>query len=281
MTRNRIRWSDNDHYFGPFTYARAQDRYRPLALVLGSGDGDDYPGCRLRLSGFGHTLILALPAVIKPWRREVVAQSWDAATTARMGRNWYWDTHEREYGFSYSDGFLQVFLGRQTHDSDTTQSWSKHLPWTQWRHVRRSLYGLQGEHFWTEPKRAKGQPWDYDAIHAAEESCPSRSFIFTDFDGEQLTARTRIEEREWRFGEGWFKWLSIFRRPMVRRSLDIQFSGETGKRKGSWKGGTIGHSINMLPGELHDDAFIRHCVKEGLTYLGPLPMLADLAVPVT
>ncbi|ACL57600.1 hypothetical protein [Methylobacterium nodulans] len=269
----RIRWSDNDRYFGPFTYARAERGYRPLAIVLGSGDDDDYPGCRLRVSGFGHTLILALPAIIKPWRRKVYAQTWDAATIERLGRDWYWDSHERQYGVSVSDGFLQVFLGAQTHDSTTTQSWSCFLPWTQWRHARSSFYGLEGEHFWTEPPRRGnllGAGGWWAARHAAEEACPSRTFAFTDFDGEALTARTRIEEREWHFGTGWFKWLSLFRRPKIRRSLDIRFSGETGQRKGSWKGGTIGHSIDMLPGELHEAAFRRYCTENNMSFGGAL-----------
>lgn len=269
--RIRARWSDNDRYLGPFIYARDDRGYRPLAIVLGSGDDDDSPGCRLRFSGFGHTLILVLPPIVKPWRQKIIAKGWDAATVERIGRNWYWDTYEREYGFSYSEGFLQVFLGRQTHDSNTEQSWSKFLPWTQWRHVRHSLYGLQGEHYWTAPRREKGKLRDFDATHTARESCPSRTFAFADFDGERLTARTIIEEREWQFGEGWFKWLSIFRRPMVKRSLDITFSGETGGRKGSWKGDTIGHGIDMLPGELHEAAFRRYCTEHEMTFVGCIP----------
>jgi hypothetical protein len=266
-----MRWSDNDHYLGPLTYARNK-RYRPLALVLSSGDGDDYPGCGLRLSGFGHTLIVALPPIIRPWRRKVIAQGWDAATVERLGRDWYWDSHERAYGFSYSEGFLQVFLGRQTHDSSTTQDWCKHLPWTQWRHVRRSLYGLEGEHFWTEPQGANtlgSNRWE--EVRKAEEACPSRTFPFEDFDRERLTARTQIEEREWHFGVGWFKWLSLFRKPKISRSLNIEFSGETGKRKGSWKGGTIGHSIEMLPGELHEAAFRRYCAQHEMRFGEPPP----------
>lgn len=263
---SRARWSDNDRYLGPFTYARDNRGYRPLAVVLGAAgdedEGDDYSRCTLRVSGFGHTLIAALPPVIKPWREKVVAKSWDAATVARLGRDWYWNVHRREYGFSCSDGFLQVFLGRQTHGSTTTQDWSKFLPWTQWRHVRRSLYGLDGEHVWTEQR-----PRDWKATHAAVEACPSRTFAFADFDGENLTACTKIEEREWRFGEGWFKWLSLFRRARIKRSLDIEFSGETGKRKGSWKGGTIGHSIDMLPGELHEAAFRRYCTEQGMKFI--------------
>src|SRR5690606_33228759 len=95
-------------------------------------------------------------------------------------------------------------------------------------------------------------------------------FTFRDFDGEELTATTRIEEREWRFGVGWFKWLSLFRRPKVSRDLEITFSGETGKRKGSWKGGTIGDSIKMLPGELHEPAFRRYCAANGMTFVGAI-----------
>ena len=108
----------------------------------------------------------------------------------------------------------------------------------------------------------------FDRNRAAEESCPSLSFEFDDFDAERIVAKTRIDEREWRFGEGWFKWLSLFRRPKVIRSLDIRFSSETGRRKGSWKGGTIGHSIDMLPGELHEAAFRRYCAEHNMTFVG-------------
>jgi hypothetical protein len=268
---NAIRWSNNDRYFGPFTYA--PNDYWRLALVLGSGDDDDYPGCRLRVSIGRRTFIAALPQIIKPWRKKVYPGSaWDAATVARLGRNWYYDTHEREYGFSYSEGFLQVFLGRQTNDSSTTQSWSKFLPWTQWRHVRHSLYDLNGDLFYTLPQHRRGKTprpvWHnrYEAESAIKDACPSATFSFKDYDGEELTATTRIEEREWKFGEGWFKWLSLFRANKVRRSLDIRFSGETGKRKGSWKGGTIGTGIDMLPGELHEAAFRRYCAENNMTF---------------
>lgn len=267
----RRRWSDHDHYLGPFTYAHEKrDRYRPLAIVLGSGD-DEYPGCDLRLSGFGHTLILALPKVLKPWRKKVVAKTWDAATIERLGRDWYWDTHEREYGFTYSEGYLSVMLGRQTDDSSTEQRWGKFLPWTQWRHFRKSFYGINGQHVATLPNTGKsyvGDPGRWERERAIEDATPTISFSFDDFDGERLLATTMIEEWEWKFGTGWFKWLSLFRAPKIRRSLDLRFSGETGQRKGSWKGGTIGHSIDMLPGELHEAAFRRYCIKQKMTFIG-------------
>jgi hypothetical protein len=269
---HRIRWSDDDHHFGPFLYAK--DKYRNFACVLGSGDDEDYPGCRLRVSVFGHTVILVLPPIIKPFKRKIYPESWDEATVARLGRNWYFDCHEREFGFSYSTdsagvgggGFLRVFLGPQTMDSSTTKSWSYFTPWNNWTHVRHTYYDLAGNPFWDEPQN---QPWAklgteewrsrYDAEKAVVDSCPTKTFSFTDFDGEQLTAKTRIEEREWRLGTGWFKWLGKFKKPIIHRSLDLDFSGEVGRRKGSWKGGTTGHSIEMLPGELHEAAFRRYC----------------------
>lgn len=134
-------------------------------------------------------------------------------------------------------------------------------PWKEWCHVRHSFYDMDGDLFcnvsanWKEREQQKT-------------ACPVLRFRFADFDGEEIVASTRIEEREWRLGTGWCKWLSLIRKPRINRSLDMSFSSEVGERKGSWKGGTIGHSIQMLPGELHEAAFRRYCRQEGLEYIG-------------
>lgn len=267
MPTKHIRWGDSDKYFGPITYAR-DNRYKFFGIILGSGD-DDYKGCRIRFSGFGHTLIIGLPPIIKPWRKKVIATSWDEATVKRMGRNWYWDAHEREYGFSCFNGHMSLHLGRQTHDSQTEQRWGCFLPWTQWRHVRHSFYGINGEHFWDEPQPYTRLGTPEDKLNEEKiAACPTMSFNFSDYDGEKLTAKTRIEERQWLFGTGYFKWLTIFSRPKISRSLDVRFSGETGKRKGSWKGGTLGHGIDMLSGELHEAAFKRYCTEHEMIFEG-------------
>lgn len=265
------RWGDNDRYFGPLTYARDSKGYRPLAIILASGC-DEYPSVSFRVSGFGHTVILVLPQwVLRPYRKKVYPGSWDAATIKRLGRDWYWNIDRREYGFSLVDGHLNVSLGRQTMDSSTEKRWGCFLPWTQWRHVRHSFYGLDGEHVATLPDTGRnylGDPGRWERERAIADSVPAVSFEFDDFDGEHITATTKIEEREWRFGTGWFKWLSLFRKPKVSRYLDLRFSAEVGKRKGSWKGGTVGHSIEMQSGELHEVAFRRYCANNGLKFVG-------------
>lgn len=243
MDKIRRRWGDNDKNWGPFTYARDDKSWRPFAIVLGSGGEENY-GCRIRFSAFGHTLIISLPPIIEPHRVKVFP-NWDAETVARLGRDYYYDETEREYGFSLSDGFLMVFYGRQSHDSSTEQCWSCHLPWTQWRFVRHSLYDFKGRIVWTEPPYKKGRS-DEERHKLWEEEMeqkrrvPKRKFKLIDFDGEEIIATVYVEEREWRFGEGWFRWLGWFRKPKIVRSLSIEFDRETGPRKGSWKGGTIG-----------------------------------------
>lgn len=260
-----MRLTDNDRQFGPITYARCSPTWRPLRLVYSSGAEEDNAGQnKLTAYAFGWVACLRLPRLLDDYRVRHVASSWDAATVARIGRNWYEERFPREYGFSLSDGFLQVFLGAQTHDSTTTQSWSKHLPWTQWRFHRFSLYDANGVEFWTQiERRGNGYKFrDFDAQREAQERCDKAKFLIDDFDGERITATTHIEEREWKFGDGWFKWLSMFRKPMVHRSLSIEFNKESGPEKGSWKGGLCGTGIEMLPGELHEAAFRRYCEQD-------------------
>lgn len=264
-----LRWTgDRDRYFGPFTYAHESDRaHATWEILLGSGDGEEYPGAFLRVRAFRRTLILALPAwVLRPHRTKVIPD-WDEATVARLGRNYYWAYDEREFGMSYSDGFLQVFFGRNGINSPAEKRWSKFIPWKQFRQVRHSLYDRQGNHF-ADLDLSPGFLKTYDKRRALQKSCPSVVFNFLDYDGEAIEVTTRIEEREWHRGEGWFKWVSWFSRPKVSRFLDLHFSKETGRRKGSWKGGTIGHSIEMLPGELHASAFRRYCDEHDMKFMG-------------
>ncbi len=77
-----------------------------------------------------------------------------------------------------------------------------------------------------------------------------------------IVATCVIEEREWHRGAGWFKWLKWFYPRKIRRSLDLKFSAEVGPEKGSWKGGTIDHGIEMQKGETPRQAFERYCSKE-------------------
>jgi len=265
---DKRRYSGNDRHFGPFTYSRHSDQgWRPLGLMLDSGgdtESSGNKGCNLKLHGFGRTLIIELPRLLPDYRIKHMAESWDAATVARMGRNFYFEVFPREYGFTVSDAAMHVHYGPQTHDSITTRSKVFFLPWMNWRFIRESWYGPTGQHIetlWeTGNREVRSAQWDWR--REFEASLAKVRFQIRDYDGELITASTHIEEREWRFGTGLFKWLSLFRPARIRRSLSIEFAKEVGTQKGSWKGGLIGTGIHMLPGELHEAAFRRYCEQE-------------------
>jgi len=271
--KNR-RWSDNDRHLWPFTLSTGD--HKGLGFVLHSGAYHGSPGtCHIRLHLWRITLICELPPVVPDYRIRHTATTWDAATIARLGRDWYDEVFPREYGAYLADGNLHTYYGPQTHDSVTTKRKVFFLPWRNWRHVRHSLYDTQGNHFCTEHDE-DGNSWV--AMSAVKDVCPKARFEFEDFDGQRIVATTNIEEREWRFGTGLFRWLSLFRRPRVSRNLSLEFSSEVGPEKGSWKGGTVGHSIEMLPGELCEAAFRRYCEKDHrskyrtfrIRYVGPV-----------
>jgi hypothetical protein len=252
------RLTDNDRNFGPFTLGRWN---KTFMAYIASGD-DDERETRVLLVVFGWALRVRVFNWLCPrWRERWVECDWDAETVKRLGRTGYWAMHERRFGVSLSDmgngyDFLQVFYGPQTNDSSTTKSWAKHFPWKQWDHVRHSLYAPDGQHFYTDPKGG-----DFWVFFRKKDECPKAHFGFEDDDGELIVATCTIEEREWHKGTGWFKWLRWFSTPKIVRSLDLQFSAEVGPEKGSWKGGTIGHGIDMLPGESPEKAFIHYCAK--------------------
>lgn len=233
--------TNNDRHFGCITYGEIEKKWFSITLSSAGNYGFyDKDSCSLNVKGFGWVAEMRLPAIIKP----VVIDN---------GR--YKEYYARAYGFSLSDNhFLQIFKGLRTCDSSTDQTWCCHLPWKEWRFVRYSLYDTEGQLF--AEHSGKGSSYEL------RKQCPSVKFLFEDYDGQQITATTFIEERQWERGEGRFKWLSWFYKPMIRRELNLEFSSEVGREKGSWKGGTIGHGIDMLPGEMHEDAFKRYCENE-------------------
>ena len=254
------RLTDNDKNYGPLTVGRWS---RTLSAYI-EGGGEDDAHSRLLIVAFGLACRLKLPFRINP-----------------LGK---YGEHARRYGFSLSDmgngyDFFQCFFGPQTHDSLTTKSWSRHLPWKQWDHVRHSIYTPTGELFYTKLKGA-----NFGEFFANKDQCPKAHFGFEDSDGELIIATCTIEEREWHKGSGLFTWLRLFYSPKVRRSLDLSFSAEVGPEKGSWKGGTTGHGIDMLQAETPRHAFERYCANEHnarygrkyrLRFIGPCgaPML--------
>lgn len=258
------RLTDNDRRLGKhITYGRTQE-YRPISISYSSGGEDEgRPYNHLMVWAFGWVACVRMPHLLEPYREKVHAKYWSPADVERMGRDWYWSVDERKYGFSYNDGFLQVYRGRQTGDSTTDQTRSWSMPWTNWHVRRKSLYGPDGDLAWSyvTPYGAKGMPY-FDAFYAFKEKELEMVSFTVEDAGTALLATTYLEEIEFTRGTGRWSWLRFFSRRRIRRSLDISFSREVGNEKGSWKGGLVGCSIDAAPGETHESAMRRWCDQE-------------------
>lgn len=248
------RWSSSDdRHFWAFTYAKGERAVRWGVMLDSGGEDDDWHGCHIRFYLGRHTVLMELPNwLLRPRVIKAGTPSW-------YGVQKYDETFCREYGFNFFEGSLHVHYGPQTHDSESTKSKCFFYPWHAQRLVRHVIYDADGALF------AEGEKWvDYKV----REACPTVDFAFKDYDGEDIVAKTRIEERTYVRWEGRFKWLSRFCRRKTHRSLELSFTKEVGPRKGSWKGGTVGHSTEMQLGETREDAFRRYCGENRLTFVG-------------
>ena len=71
---------------------------------------------------------------------------------------------------------------------------------------------------------------------------------------QERTATCTIEKRKWH--RKWFPFLT-----RTSQVIDVEFSDEVGERSGTWKGGTLGCSYEMLPGETVESC-LRRMEKE-------------------
>lgn len=183
----------------------------------------------------------------------------------------YRDTIQRSYGFSFFEDALHLSYGIQPgcwcQDDPENSDHTKVLFYF-WNYdfVDQKVFDINQERYVT------GKKWRElrDQMYRRENNfstLPKTDFLvyefFTYYDPHNncnVFAKAYVEEYSWIRGK--YKWMkSIFglfdRFRLVRRSLNVEFSDETGPRKGSWKGGTIGCSLDMIPGESTEAAIER------------------------
>ncbi len=275
------RHGDDDKTWWRFRYSPKQSDWTPTGVMIETNGGGydesertfNILSVRLR----GRTLQLILPGLLAPYFRARAYEDSDG------NRVMYSDVFKCEYGFRISDGAVHVHYGRQVHEWPGDKSKVYFFPWRETTHIRHSLYDEAGDLFADVPEwpvRLSGmRVYRYEVKRALEAACPVRLFLFAEDDGDMRVAVCRIEEREWRRGprKGLWRWLLAWRPNMIRRTLTIEYSDEVGRRKGSWKGGTIGCGIDMLKGEIPYEAFRRHCREEKLHFIGDVTKPAEAA----
>jgi hypothetical protein len=146
-----------------------------------------------------------------------------------------------KYGLSIHNNTVWIYRGGKGNMGGGNKWWTWSIPFITKEWVRTSILLKDDtwEHettgnrkdFWKDEWKQKQKQWTYN---------------YTDsYDDEVIPTTIYVCEREWR--PKWLKWTSLFSKK--DRSIDIRFSKECGKRKGSWKGGTTGCGYTLLPNE--------------------------------
>lgn len=222
---------------------------------------DDH--CLLHLAAFKYSWWFKIPVLFKP-----KCATRNYVNVDGVEKTWE-DCVMREYGFYCNAEALHIRYGIQS------GSWSRNdpensdrskcyfLPWNQYRRYSYKFYHPDWSYAATANDKPNGAI-DFDSIENAVKDVRKETLIFNDFDGEEIRAECHIEEMIWRRGTGWFKFLGYVLSKKEKLRVEIQYSSETGRQKGSWKGGVMGESCEIQFGESIIDAFTRH--GSGKTY---------------
>lgn len=249
-----------------------RQNYKAFGFTLQTGREDEYrknytPKNILSIYAFGRYWYWDVPRILKP------KQVWVNTNTFVDNINGYHAYIMRRYSFMVFDDHATIYYGLQP---DNMLIGGKRnykyieFPWNQTRRVRYDFLYPTGKLFGSHDDEVRGRNW-FDSIDKLRKEVPKVYFNFNDSDGEEIQAECYLEEMEWRYGVGLFKWLRYIRKPIIRRTLNITFNKETGARKGSWKGGTIGSSVDAIVGEPAEHSFIRYAAEHGFNNVKQLP----------
>lgn len=222
--------------------------------------------CNLHFGLFGHSWWFKIPQLFKPRKKWVDTTRYDWSKNSNGG---FWEHIQRRYGISITSDTIHIAYGIQPggwHRDDPENSDHTKVFWIPWKNMtyhHEELFTPDWESYAILHEPAKRVPFKHrQEVHELhrriKEKVPKIKFKFNDYDGEEIIATCYISKRMWRHGISWCKWLGYIRKPLVKYALDLEFSKETGYNKGSWKGGTIGHSVEMEYGESPIEAFKRY-----------------------
>lgn len=156
--------------------------------------------------------------------------------------NWTDECDGPKWGVAIHNNTVWIYRGGKGNMRGGNKWWTWDIPFITKEWVRTSI--LLKDYTWEhETRKSKGKNF-WDEKWKSQQA--SWTYSFTDkYDGQVIPTTIYVEEREWR--PKWLKWTSLF--AYKKRAIDVHFSKEVGKRKGSWKGGTIGCGYDLLSNE--------------------------------
>lgn len=155
------------------------------------------------------------------------------------------------WGFNYHDNTAWFYIGGENGVSEGKKWKTIHMPW-QLTWVRTSTKLQDGTWFHETLKNRK--KWNandpdgnqYGTYEWLKKNKWQETYLYQDIsDGTTVQATVGLRIQEWR--PRGMKWTKLFAK--IRKSIDIDFDQEVGKEKGSWKGGVLGCSYDLIEDE--------------------------------
>jgi hypothetical protein len=163
---------------------------------------------------------------------------------------WTDECDSPKWGIAIFGSTVWIYRGGEGNMKGGNKWWTWNIPFITQSWVRTSIL-LKDDTWENETPKDRGKSFYDDKWKNKQKSW---TYEYTDkYDGEKIPTTIYVEEREWR--PKWLTWTSLFAKK--RRTIDIHFSKECGKRKGSYKGGTLGCGYDLLPNELPLDCLKR------------------------
>lgn len=219
-----------------------EDEYSPNDWYAGWHDwkfeivynecGYDEPNGELHISMFGWHSVFKFP-----WKSK---------------RFPYGDCDAPGWGIAIHNSSLWIYKGGDGNGNGGSKWWTWNIPFFTKEHVRHDVVCNLAN--WDEPEDLRLISYDHLTRKQDGKYIPLEQnelvrkyhYDYTDkYDGTVIPCTFWVEEREWR--PKWLTWTGLFKD--VHRYIEIEFSAEVGRRKGSWKGGCLGCGYDLLPGE--------------------------------
>ena len=163
------------------------------------------------------------------------------------------DCDAPKWGISIFDNTFWIHRGGNGNMNGGCKWWTWDLPFFSKVHVKHTVETMSG--MVDSESLGSKDPYVY---YSNDERVKKYHYTYTDsYDGEVVGCTYWKEYREWR--PKWLTWISWF--ATKRNYIEIEFDKEVGKEKGSWKGGCVGCSYDLLPGETPEEC-IRRMEKE-------------------
>ena len=172
----------------------------------------------------------------------------------------HYGSEEKYISFDYGADSNDLLGDKTGHIPTVSGQWN--IPWAHETFQEHALLNLDGSVFHVvNDITDEHYAWEYPGHERMQFN------MVDNYDGSTILTTVYCEHRIWTRGTSWVSWIKWFTKPMIITSLSLSFDQEVGKGKGSWKGGTIGHSIDMLDGETSEEACVRYCNKSGHTFV--------------